>query len=462
MSYYHHTAEARDDSSLERHQTRLYTLRPHFVQSQFYRSRARFNIVPAGRRSGKTEISKRKLVRTSVAPYKLGGSRFPDPKYFCGAPTRDQAKRIFWNDIKVMTRELGLWRKEPSESQLIVSLWPNVEIHVIGLDKPERIEGHPWDGGILDEYGNMKKEAWPENVRPALADRRGWCDLIGVPEGRNHYYDEWLKAKADETGYRLPFHWFSSDILPPEEIQEAKEDLDELTYRQEYEGSFINFSGQAYYNFNENLHVDKLEYNPKRDIDFCFDFNVSPGTATVIQEQWLPTSEEEETWGDGVIGEVYIPRNSNTLRVCDRLIKDFGRHKARIFCYGDYTGGSKGTANVLGSDWQLIKQKLWGHFGKERVFFRVKPNPRERERVNSVNSRLLTMSGNVHLMVDPNKAPKTIRDFEGVRLLEGGSGEIDKKADPELSHLTDGIGYRSWILYPVKKQYATSGQKHWK
>ena len=44
------------------------------------------------------------------------------------------------------------------------------------------------------EYGNMKLEAWGANVRPALSDRKGWCDLIGVPEGRNHYYDTALKA----------------------------------------------------------------------------------------------------------------------------------------------------------------------------------------------------------------------------------------------------------------------------
>ena len=65
---------------------------------------------------------------------------------------------------------------------------------MVGLDKPERIEGQPWDGGVLDEYANMKAHAWGANVRPALSDRLGWCDLIGVPEGRNHYYDLHVSA----------------------------------------------------------------------------------------------------------------------------------------------------------------------------------------------------------------------------------------------------------------------------
>lgn len=439
-------------------------LKYHREQSRLWQSRSRYDVVPAGRRSGKTEIvGKRRLIYRALI-----GSPFPDPRYFAAAPTRDQAKRIYWKDLKRLTPR-NLMARPPSESSLIIFLLTGAEIHVLGMDKPERIEGTPWDGGVLDEYDNMKKDAWGAHVRPALSDRRGWCDFIGVPEGRKQFYELYKEAKAQaleafkkgEVPEWNAFWWKSADILPPEEIESAKRDLDELTYLQEYEASFVNFSGRAYWPFVEHTHVGRLEYNPKHDLDFCFDFNVSPGVAAVIQEQWLPTSDSEETWGDGVIGEVYIPRNSNTLSVCDRLIKDWGRHKGRITCYGDFTGGSRGSAAVLGSDWQLIKQKLWGHFGPNRVSFVVKPNPRERDRINSVNSRLLTMSGDVRMMVD-GKCKYTVKDFEGVTLLEGGSGELDKKADSDLTHLTDAIGYRQWIKHPVKKKYAYTGQRHWK
>jgi hypothetical protein len=43
-----------------------------------------------------------------------------------------------------------------------------------------------------------------------------------------------------------------------------------------------------------------------------------------------------------------------------------------------------------------------------------------------------------------------VRDFEGVRLVEGGSGEIDKKSDSKLSHLSDAIGYYLWREFPVR------------
>ena len=81
-------------------------------------------------------------------------------------------------------------------------------------------------------------------------------------------------------------------------------------------------------------------------------------------------------------------------------------------------------------------------FGDRLAMKLQQSNPRERVRVNAVNSRLLNTAGDIRLMVDPPHAQHImVRDLEGVRLLEGGSGEIDKKADPDLSHWMDGVGY---------------------
>ena len=438
-------------------------LKYHPEQARLWISGARFNVVPAGRRSGKTEIvGKRKVIYRAIR-----GTQFPDARFFCAAPTYNQAKRIYWSDLKRMV-PLKLLAKTPSESELKLQFVNGSEIHVLGMDKPERIEGTPWDGGVLDEYGNMKKETWPEHVRPSLSDRLGWCDFIGVPEGRNHYFQLFEDAKVfKDEALRdgLPpewdvFWWPSADILPASEIEAAKRHLDELTFAQEYEASFVNFTGQAYHAFDEAKHCGRLEYAPTRPLLFCFDFNVAPGVAAVIQEQQL---EKYDSWGSGIIGEVWIPSNSNTIRICDRLIQDWGDHQGKIICYGDSTGGAKGTAKILGSDWQLIKQKLWHHFGNSRVFFKVPTsNPRERDRVNSVNSRLESVTGEVKMMIDPVKAPHTKIDFEGVRLVEGGSGEIDKSADPDLTHLTDAVGYYVYREYPVKKRYAPGLQIPWK
>lgn len=425
---------------------RYYPLRAHPIQLAYERSPHRFNVVPAGRRSGKTERAKRRLVKRAIR-----GSGFDTPRYFAAAPTRDQAKRIYWADLKEMTRPL--WSGPPSESELTIRLVTGSEIVVLGMDKPERIEGAPWDGGVLDEYANMKAHAWGAHVRPALADRRGWCDLIGVPEGRNHYYDSYRAAQAmvSEWGDASEwgaFHWKSADILPPEEIDAARRDLDSLTFQQEYEASFVNFEGRAYYVFNDALHCGRLRgrYDPAKPLMLCFDFNVAPGVAAVAQEMVLPNGQV----GTGWIGEVYIPRNSNTPAVARKLAEEWSGHPGSVRCYGDATGGAKGSAKVAGSDWDLVKAELGSVFGGRLQFMVPSSNPAERARLNAVNTRFLSGDGTVRMMVDPAACPHLVKDFEGVRLLAGGSGEIDKKATPDLTHISDAAGYYVHAEFPLE------------
>lgn len=414
-------------------------LRAHPEQYRLWTSVHRFKTVPAGRRSGKTELAKRRVVKAA-----LRGTRFDGARFFAAAPTYNQAKRIYWDDLKSLVPR-AIMQGRPSESELVISLVNGSTIHVIGMDQPARIEGSPWDGGILDEFANMKPETWGANVRPALADRNGWCWLIGVPEGRNHYYDLDRKARADDSGEWSSFHWKSADILPAEEVAAARRDLDELTFQQEYEGSFINFEGRAYYPFQEATHCAPLRYDRTQPLALCFDFNVEPGIAVICQEQTLPNG----VYGTGVIGEVYIPRNSNTPAVCRKIIADWGKHEGKVRLYGDATGGARGSARVQGSDWDLVRTELRPTFG-DRADYRVPlANPAERARINAVNSRLKSGAGTIHLMVDPAKAPNVVRDLEGVRLLAGGSGEIDKKIDDRLTHLSDAVGYYIVKEFPV-------------
>jgi hypothetical protein len=113
-------------------------LRPHPAGEAYSNSPHRFNTVAAGRRSGKTERAKRKLVRKL-----LSAKTTWEPRFFAGAPTRDQAKRIFWDDLKLLVPRY-LMAERPSESELKIRLVTGGELFVVGLDVPERIEGSPW------------------------------------------------------------------------------------------------------------------------------------------------------------------------------------------------------------------------------------------------------------------------------------------------------------------------------
>jgi len=422
------------------------TLRYHPQQYAFRKCNKRFIVVVAGRRSGKSENAKRKLVKRALTFTKNDNGRF-----FCCAPTYKQAERIYWNDLNLLIpREFQA--QQPSKSDLAIYLKNGARISVVGLDKPHRIEGEPIDGVILDEYGKMKHEAWTNSIRPGLSTRgrEGWAIFIGSPKGRNHFYQVYKDCfdplfMNDWAG----FTWTSEGILSPAEIEAAKRDLDRLTYEQEYLASFVNFAGRVYYPFVREEHaVEPLKYAPGAPLILALDFNVSPGTASIIQEMRYEGKRHGIDRNiTGIINEVFIPRNSNTEIVCNKIIELYGEHKGEVWTYGDFTGGNRGTAKLQGSDWTIVDQILGSKFGR-RYYNRVTKNPRERERVNAVNSRLKSFDGTVHMLVDP-RCTHTIDDFEGVSVVEGSAGEIEKKAGDPLTHLSDGVGYYVHEEYPI-------------
>lgn len=430
-------------------------LKPHAEQIRLWNSKARFRVVPAGRRSGKTEIAKRYLVRCAMA-----FNSHPDGRFIAAAPVHDQAKGIFWDDIKRLIPEWMVNRVY--ETDRTIKLHNGVKIQVLGMDEPQRAEGSPLDGIIFDEYADMKKTVWTNHVRAALdtVDRPGWAWFIGVPEGRNHYFDLYEEARSGRKAAWAAFHWKSADILSPEAIAAAKEDLDELTFRQEYDADFVTFEGKVYYCFDPSVHVHRVKYNPDLPLITCWDFNVSPGVMTICQEQAiedksLPPAISRIDPVVTVLDEVHIPRNSNTEIVCRKFLSKFGQHQQDVLCYGDASGGAKSSAKVRGSDWDLIRDHFKPVFGQRLKMRYPRANPKERSRVNAVNSRFRSADGTVRVVVDP-KCKFLIKDFEGVRYVQGGAGEIDKFRDPELTHLSDAFGYYINRRFPTDRQETVS------
>lgn len=423
------------------------TLRYHPEQHRFWVCTARYQVVCAGRRSGKTAIAKRKLIRAALIY-----AATHDGKFVFAAPTRDQAKRIYWEDAKRMVPRAFI--DKISETDLTLTLITGTRICIVGLDKPQRIEGEPLDGIVIDEVDEVKPSAWHSSIRPALSTPGrppGWVIFIGRPKGRRLLYELFSKARTGEDPEWAGFRWKSSDIVDPHEIEQARRDLDARMYAQEYDADFISFEGRIYHSFNAALHAaERLPYFPDQPLMLCFDFNVKPGVAEVVQEQryWgrNPKVAGEIT---ASIGEVWIPDDSNTLKVCRKLIEDWGKHRGEVLVYGDATGGARGTAAVDGSDWVLIERELRRVFGA-RLSMRVgMSNPPERVRVNCVNSRLLNADGIARWLFDPERCPRLVDDMDSVVAQVGSAGEIEKKKYPMLTHCSDSVGYMAEKRYPI-------------
>lgn len=416
----------------------------HSVQQKYWKSGTRFNVCHAGRRSGKTELAKRKIVRKALCCTR------PRGRFVCGAPTHRQAVEIFWDDLEDLIPKWAIARP-PSLSSRTFFLKNGCKIQVLGLDKPERIEGPPLDGFIGDEFGNFKEGAWEKNVRPALStkNRPGWADLIGVPEGKNHYFT--LTEDAKELPDWNVFTWTTYEI-DPEEAEAARSDVDELTFNQEYGGEFVSFKGLAYYAYSKMNNPPEgvqVIYDPNLPLIFCHDFNRRPGTCLICQEQappdWLKLRNGGKIRGNCivVIDEIFIRSDSTTERVCDELIKRWAHHNLEVLVHGDATGGAKTSQGVAGSDWDIIRSKLKDIFKLRERWPRS--NPPIRTRLNSMNTQLRSADGYINVVIDPVKTPMICRDFEGVTCDDEGNLE---KNEAMLSHISDAVSYYVHAAHP--------------
>ena len=431
----------------------------HAEQQRYYLSQKRFCIVHAGRRGGKTELAKRRYIKKALK------FELPQGRFVFGAPTHRQAVDIFWDDVIALIPRDFLYNglRSISTSFRRIKLINGTNIEILGLDKPERIEGPPLDGFVGDEFGNFKPDVWSQNIRPALSTlgRPGCADLIGVPEGKNHYFQlaEDAIGKIDWD----TFTWHTNEINP-EEAEKAKSDLDILTYGQEYGGEFVSFKGKTYYAFDKELNCppdgERVLYNSNYPLYFCFDFNRIPGNCVIVQElpapAWLLKRNQGVDRGlvSCVIGEIFIQQDSHTAKICDMLIKQWGHHKGTVKLYGDATGGAKKSCGVKGSDWDIIKAKFAGEFNFESQV--RKSNPSVRVRINSVNSHLVATDGFIKTIID-RKCKFLIRDLEGVTCDDQGDiQKSDKKS--LLTHISDAWGYYVYRDHPFGggMSYSTS------
>ena len=461
--------------------TRSWSLfRYHAEQCGLYHHRNRFALALAGRRSGKTDLDIRICVRAA-----LSYCASADGLFIIGAPTREQAYQIYWDRLKkyIPPKLLGV----VSESRLFIKLVHGAMVQVMGMDKPMRAEGRAIDGAILDEFQDMDEMAWYQTVRPALstAGREGWAILSGKPRAGREHVRRVLEEAVQSDEWSLS-RWKSDSVIAKEEVDSARKGLDEFTFRQEYEAELVSYGGKVYYTSDRRVHARYTRhlYHPGKPLEICLDFNIAPGVALILQTMPFVVADDEPSpsladtatsaeeamlfaaWPRGMpvgedvdvyLDEVFIPRDSNTEMVCNELVKRWGRdgtirkHSGPVWLYGDATGGRGGTAQVRGSDWDIAKRILGGHFGWNNLTLKIpRGNPPVVTRVNALNARFRSVSGDVRSVVAPRCCPRFLRDLAEVGWDPFSVGtsarEIEKKAkgaDAELTHLSDAASYRA-------------------
>ena len=298
-------------------------------------------------------------------------------------------------------------------------------IYAKSLDNFNSLRGIEVGWAWVDELRDAKKEAWDVligRVRHKNAVNRQ-IRATTTPNGFDWIYE--LFGKELKPGYEMvTATTLDNPFLPKDYVESLKDSYDELIYKQEVLGQFVNSGyGQVYYAFKRDQHIKPIVKNNGYPVYIGMDFNINPMTAVALQVY------NNEVY---VLKEYYI-MSSNTDEMAIAIKNDFGNCQV----IPDSTGKALKTSSRGLSDHEILRQH--GHI--------VMPtrNPARMDRYNSVNN--LFDKGRV--FINPS-CVKLIRDLEQVSFKEG-SNEPDTTKDKTLTHISDALGYGVWFHFPIIK-----------
>lgn len=208
---------------------------------------ARFKVIAAGRRCGKTHFAAVTLILAA-----LDGR--PGGVMYVG-PTQGLARDLMWDKLFELAGDII---EASNVNNLEVTLSGGNKIALKGSDRPDTLRGYSLKHLVLDEFAFHKDGVFDTILRPALADRKGSALFISTPEGRNGFYDVYMNGEAGKTGWKS-WHLTSHDnpLIDPEELAAAKETMAGWQYRQEFEASF-DAKGSEFFD------AEEFEYYERR------------------------------------------------------------------------------------------------------------------------------------------------------------------------------------------------------
>lgn len=256
---------------------------PHAGQKIIHYDNTRHRVLCNGRRWGKTMLGGKESEGMAFIRNWRGE---PMRGWIIGPEYSDCEKefRIIYDTFKKLgidTVSTKFLNNVENGNMHIRTRW-GFDIECRSARHPESLVGEGLDFVLLVEAGRHRRRMFGDYVRPALSDKRGISLMSGVPEDASEnsllywaYNRGQDPTKLQWKSWRMP-SWTNTIVFPggrnDPEIIEAEDDLTEDEFRRQYGGEFIQRQGRVMKEWDDDDHVQDLEYNPDWPLFAAVDF----------------------------------------------------------------------------------------------------------------------------------------------------------------------------------------------
>lgn len=391
-------------------------------QQAIAESPARFRVVVAGRRTGKTFLAMRELARFA---------RIPNSEVWYVTGSRQQAKSLVWTKLKKKLKSLN-WILDTNESDLTIRLTNNSQICLKSAEQGDNLRGASLSFVCLDEFCDLDiDEIWAQIIRPALADQKGHALFLGTPKATNQSAKDLYDTAYTRPGWAgFTYTTAEGGFVDADEIAQARDDLAPKVFKQEYEASWETFAGVIFSEFGDhNIATVAPAKNTER-IFIGMDFNTTPMSAVIARQTQK---------GLEVFDEIFID-NSTTQEMIDEIRNRYPSNPVVVF--PDPAGVQRKTSAGGNTDIRLLE--IAGFTCRYH-----RQHPLVRDRINAGNSFFfLRPDGQVRFLIDP-ACTKTIRSLKNWSYKE--STMIPDK-DSGWDHACDALTYMVHFLFPIERK----------
>lgn len=224
----------------------------HPGQAEVKRSPARFKVLTCGRRWGKTHYALYEAMESA-----LRGGRV----WWIGPNTTQT--RVAWRLLTKMVRKIPGCTIMKSEGRVEFHGEGYIEIRT--AESESALVGDGLDLVIIDEAALIKEEVWTRAIRPTLSDRKGRAILISTPRGRNWFWRLFARGQDDQDPAWSSFQMssYTNPYLDDEEVEDAKKDLPEALFRQEFLAEFLDEAGSVFRSVADCSSPNCLQSGPR-------------------------------------------------------------------------------------------------------------------------------------------------------------------------------------------------------
>ncbi len=214
----------------------VFELDLHPAQHEVWESSARFKVVAAGRRFGKTVMG--------MASILVAATTNPRSVSLWVAPSHSQSRMA----LDMVSQAVPRAHREVNRTLSEVYLANGSKILFRSGERWDNLRGDGLVCAVLDEAAFLDERVWTEAVRPALSDHKGHALLISTFNGENWFYRYFRNAIENDNEQWASWRFLTLDnpFIDPAEVDEARRNLPREVFEQEYEASPMAFSGAVF------------------------------------------------------------------------------------------------------------------------------------------------------------------------------------------------------------------------